>query len=530
MASGNFKSLTRKHGVKICVSFPCSVESIGLAVGEKVGHSGVVSAARMNSAVVVFLDRVEKANSVVETGITVNGCFVQVLPLSQPATKVVLSNVPPFITDEFLSRELSRHGKVASPIRKLLSGCKSPLLKHVVSHRRQLYMILNNRNEELNLRFHVKVDDYDYVIFATTSVMKCFGCGEEGHTVRSCPRRSDPAPPGPGEAASAGAGAPAAPPVPERRGPAARRAAPAAPADPPGEPVAAEPAAVSERPIAAPRTSPPTSPRRGAAVTEAAQGVSTVNTPGVGGDVAVVGEGVLGEVEEREVGGEGEEEGGAGGGQVEEKTGEGGQKAGEGGQKAGEGGQKAGEGGQKAGEGGQKAGEGKSVEQDGGDSGKIGGEAGGVRVLWSVQVEEEEEMEEEAEIVKAKQTVKRRRSTRTMLNESKTSKVQVDSEVSEGECVSDSSDVPLFNSSQRKKMFTVEKFKSFLQQTKNQHGLRIEEHFPDLNLFISSARLHMSQREESGLTDQEVFRIKKLVLRAKRQLSSDGKDSNVCVN
>ena len=40
----------------------------------------------------------------------------------------------------------------------------------------------------------------------------------------------------------------------------------------------------------------------------------------------------------------------------------------------------------------------------------------------------------------------------------------------------------------------------------------------------------MSQREESGLTDQEVFRIKKLVLRAKRQLSSDGKDSNVCVN
>ena len=93
--------------------------------------------------------------------------------------------------------------------------------------------------------------------------------------------------------------------------------------------------------------------------------------------------------------------------------------------------------------------------------------------------------------------------------------------------MSDSSDVPLFNSSQKKKMCTVEKFKSFLQQTKNQHGLKIEEHFPDLNLFISSARLHMSQREESGLTDQEVFRIKKLVLRAKRQLSSDGKDSNV---
>ena len=166
MATGNFKSLTRKHAVRICVGFPCSVESFCLAVGEKVGHSCVVSAVWMNSAVVVFLDRVEKVNSVVETGITVNGCYIQVLPLSQPATRVVLSNVSPFITDEFLSRELSRHGKVASPIRKLLSGCKSPLLKHVVSHRRQLYMILNNRNEELNLCFHVKVEEYDYVIFS----------------------------------------------------------------------------------------------------------------------------------------------------------------------------------------------------------------------------------------------------------------------------------------------------------------------------------------------------------------------------
>ena len=62
-------------------------------------------------------------------------------------------------------------------------------------------MILNNRDAELNLRFHVKVDDYDYVIFASSSVMKCFGCGVEGHTVRTCPGRGEPAPPGPGRAA-----------------------------------------------------------------------------------------------------------------------------------------------------------------------------------------------------------------------------------------------------------------------------------------------------------------------------------------
>ena len=48
-------------------------------------------------------------------------------------------------------------------------------------------MILNNRNEELNLRFIVKFDDYDYVIFETSAGMKSFGCGEEGHMVKACP-------------------------------------------------------------------------------------------------------------------------------------------------------------------------------------------------------------------------------------------------------------------------------------------------------------------------------------------------------
>ncbi|TWW63339.1 hypothetical protein D4764_03G0003470 [Takifugu flavidus] len=74
----------------------------------------------------------------------------------------------------------SRHGKLVSPIRKLLSGCWSPLLSHVVSHRRQVRVILN-RAEEFNYRFVVRVDDFDYVLFATSSALKCFNCGEEGH-------------------------------------------------------------------------------------------------------------------------------------------------------------------------------------------------------------------------------------------------------------------------------------------------------------------------------------------------------------
>ncbi|XP_078791712.1 transposon TX1 uncharacterized 82 kDa protein isoform X2 [Oryzias latipes] len=198
-------SLTRKHGVKTGAGSLHTVEDVALAVGEVIGHASIKSAARMNGAVVLFVERVEQVNTLVEKGISINGVFDTVTPLSQPATKITLSNVPPFISDEFLVRELSKHGKVVSPVRKVMSGCKSPLLKHVVSHRRHVFMILHKKEEDLNSVFKVRVDDYEYVLFATSASFKCFGCGDEGHLVKACPRRAVSASGGVAAAAAGGA-------------------------------------------------------------------------------------------------------------------------------------------------------------------------------------------------------------------------------------------------------------------------------------------------------------------------------------
>ena len=187
-ASMEFVKLTRRHGVKIASKFKFSVEECSLAVGKVVGNSSVKSAARMNSAIVIFVDSIDKANTLVENGVVIKNTFVPITPLATSAKKVIISNVPPFIRDEVLARELSRHGKIMSPIKKVHSGCKAPELKHVVSHRRQLHMILNN-NEEMNLAFKLKVDDFDYVIFATSEQMKCFICKSEGHLARACPEK-----------------------------------------------------------------------------------------------------------------------------------------------------------------------------------------------------------------------------------------------------------------------------------------------------------------------------------------------------
>lgn len=136
----------------------------------------------------------EQANLLVESGTSVNGTSSQMLPLTQASTRITLSNVPPFISEEFL-RELSRHRNVVSPIKKVLSGWNSPPLK--------LFVIPHNRNKEFNICLHAKDDDFDHILFATSSNMKCFGCGEEGHVIRMCPSRVDPVQPGTGERHSA---------------------------------------------------------------------------------------------------------------------------------------------------------------------------------------------------------------------------------------------------------------------------------------------------------------------------------------
>lgn len=178
-------SLTRRHGVKVTAA--ASVEDCILAIGEVVGHKSILAASRMSNAFVCFLNTVENANDVVERGVVIRGLFTPVLSLSTPAKKVILSNIPPFIKDEALVKELSRFGKLVAPVKKIAIGSKSELIKHVVSFRRFTYMILSENRTELNLNLKFRFDHFDYTVYVSTDTMKCFGCGKSGHLARACP-------------------------------------------------------------------------------------------------------------------------------------------------------------------------------------------------------------------------------------------------------------------------------------------------------------------------------------------------------
>ncbi|KAI5085614.1 ubiquitin-conjugating enzyme E2 variant 3 isoform X3, partial [Silurus meridionalis] len=120
-----------------------------------------------------------------ENVVVIQETFTPVIPSVQPAKKIILSNVPPFIKDELIT-ELSRYGKIVSRMRKVLLGCKSPSLKHVVSFRTQVFMIPKGQVEDLSVAFTFRIDGFDYVVCVSSETMRCFKCGEEEHIRSLC--------------------------------------------------------------------------------------------------------------------------------------------------------------------------------------------------------------------------------------------------------------------------------------------------------------------------------------------------------
>lgn len=87
------------------------------------------------------------------------------------------------MSDDIITQALSLYGKLVSPIKQIPISTDSPLLKHIVSFRRFVYMVVqDDAVSDLSLKFHI--DGFEYVIFVTTAKTKCFGCWKIEHLIK----------------------------------------------------------------------------------------------------------------------------------------------------------------------------------------------------------------------------------------------------------------------------------------------------------------------------------------------------------
>lgn len=72
--------------------------------------------------------------------------------------------------------------------------------------------------------------------------------------------------------------------------------------------------------------------------------------------------------------------------------------------------------------------------------------------------------------------------------------------------------------------YSVQRIRNFLRDTKGMRAVKVEEHFPDLQLFHDSVRYFMENSADLGqpsFTDQEIFRLRMFIVKVRNQLSND---------
>lgn len=117
---------------------------------------------------------------------------VSVRRMINPAFRLVLSNVMPFIPDHVLIEAVSDFAKIVSPVQCVSAGVRDPRFAHIKSHRRQIFIEKSQDSHDIPNSILVTHGGEQTRVFLNFEDNKCFKCLADGHKTFECASRSEP--------------------------------------------------------------------------------------------------------------------------------------------------------------------------------------------------------------------------------------------------------------------------------------------------------------------------------------------------
>ncbi|RXN00469.1 hypothetical protein EOD39_9411 [Acipenser ruthenus] len=96
---------------------------------------------------------------------------------------------------------------------------------------------------------------------------------------------------------------------------------------------------------------------------------------------------------------------------------------------------------------------------------------------------------------------------------------EMEGELSDSSLISDIPDSQPVN--RGKKLYTLDEFKLFMESTKGKRGVKIENFFPDLRLFLHSAHIVTQKATLEEFDQRKRYRLKKYVQIIKEKIAND---------
>lgn len=159
------------------------------AMADEVGGKNIIFASRMSQGRLCFYLSSRQLVDKFMTergGISIEDRYFSARRLVTPAERLVISNVCPSIPHKVLETKLSLMVNLISPMNFITLGVKENDLGHILSFRRQIYVIKNDKTTVPD-SILIDFDGENHRIFLSFDDITCYKCKKAGHIARSCP-------------------------------------------------------------------------------------------------------------------------------------------------------------------------------------------------------------------------------------------------------------------------------------------------------------------------------------------------------